>query len=320
MGGYPDPPAPPQEKSQYTYQDGDLVSSRVVNPDGTITTKQISSAEEQANKKRRTTDLASIEQQMKDYLPNLNSIDPQLQKQIDAQAAANTDAAQKQLNEAFQNVMKTIADNSTARYGSTQNAYYDRQVSDANKQLAQQQSQLAQDILAQKSNLINNQLAQNQNYYNALQNQATNLREGINDFRDQQAQNYGITANSTQMSNDFNTSKYATEMQGYNAQMQAAIQRNNSFMGLLSDKRLKENITPITNVLDKLDSLGVYNYNYLSQVDFHDGVMAQELEKEFPELVNTSPNDGFKRVDYAGLTAILLQAVKELKQQIKGES
>ena len=36
------------------------------------------------------------------------------------------------------------------------------------------------------------------------------------------------------------------------------------------------------------------------------------LEKEFPEVVNTG-NDGYKSVAYGTMTAILVEAVKELK-------
>jgi hypothetical protein len=42
------------------------------------------------------------------------------------------------------------------------------------------------------------------------------------------------------------------------------------------------------------------------------GVIAQEVEAVFPELVDTSP-EGFKRVDYTGLVGVLIEAVKELK-------
>jgi hypothetical protein len=44
------------------------------------------------------------------------------------------------------------------------------------------------------------------------------------------------------------------------------------------------------------------------------GVIAQEIEEVFPELVSTSP-EGYKQVKYAGLIGVLLQAVKELKAE-----
>jgi len=36
------------------------------------------------------------------------------------------------------------------------------------------------------------------------------------------------------------------------------------------------------------------------------------LEKEFPELVTTWGNESYRAVDYGRLTAVLLEAVKEL--------
>ena len=44
------------------------------------------------------------------------------------------------------------------------------------------------------------------------------------------------------------------------------------------------------------------------------GVVAQDVEAVFPELVASSV-DGYKSVDYTKLTAVLIEAVKELKAE-----
>jgi hypothetical protein len=44
------------------------------------------------------------------------------------------------------------------------------------------------------------------------------------------------------------------------------------------------------------------------------GVLAQEVEKLYPELVTTGA-DGYKAVNYAQLTPVLLEAIKELADQ-----
>ncbi len=44
------------------------------------------------------------------------------------------------------------------------------------------------------------------------------------------------------------------------------------------------------------------------------GVLAQEVEAVYPELVTTGP-EGFKQVNYTGLVGVLIEAVKELKQK-----
>ena len=43
--------------------------------------------------------------------------------------------------------------------------------------------------------------------------------------------------------------------------------------------------------------------------------MAQEVEDVFPELVTTWGDEGYKAVDYGRLTAVLLEAAKELKAE-----
>lgn len=46
------------------------------------------------------------------------------------------------------------------------------------------------------------------------------------------------------------------------------------------------------------------------------GVIAQEVEKVFPELVETTP-EGLKKVNYDGLIAPLIEAVKELDDRVR---
>lgn len=45
------------------------------------------------------------------------------------------------------------------------------------------------------------------------------------------------------------------------------------------------------------------------------GVLAQEVQKEFPEMV-VKGNDGYLRVDYIQLIPVMIEAIKELKQEI----
>ena len=46
------------------------------------------------------------------------------------------------------------------------------------------------------------------------------------------------------------------------------------------------------------------------------GLLAQEVELYFPELVKTNP-DGEKSVNYIGIIPHLIEAIKELKQEIE---
>jgi hypothetical protein len=91
-----------------------------------------------------------------------------------------------------------------------------------------------------------------------------------------------------------------------------------------SDQRLKTDVRPLTGALASVLALrGVrYHWNALGiqrggrakaeQV----GLLAQELERVYPELVSTGP-DGYKAVNYAQLTPVLIEALKEQQAQIE---
>ena len=108
-----------------------------------------------------------------------------------------------------------------------------------------------------------------------------------------------------------------------------------------SDERLKENIKPIESAVDKIKQLkGVtFDWNEKSEeLGFEPstktndvGVIAQDVEAVFPQLVQLAPFDigsdedgnatsksgeDYKTVNYARLTAVLIEAVKEQQQQI----
>ena len=79
-----------------------------------------------------------------------------------------------------------------------------------------------------------------------------------------------------------------------------------------SDITLKKNITTIDNALDKVCNLRGVEFDYIESGEHNIGVIAQEVEKVLPELVHT---DSTKSVAYGNLTAVLIEAVKELKKE-----
>ncbi|MCF2505089.1 tail fiber domain-containing protein [Dyadobacter sp. CY107] len=84
-----------------------------------------------------------------------------------------------------------------------------------------------------------------------------------------------------------------------------------------SDRRLKTNIQPFKNSLGKVNSLQGYHYNWEDKTrdqTMQTGLIAQEVEQIFPELVSTN-KDGFKSVNYIGLVPHLVESVKELKSK-----
>ncbi|NVK86272.1 MAG: tail fiber domain-containing protein [Cytophagia bacterium] len=84
-----------------------------------------------------------------------------------------------------------------------------------------------------------------------------------------------------------------------------------------SDARLKKNVTTLTSGLSMVNRLrGVrYNWKDESRPEAKIGFIAQEIEEVLPELVVTKA-DGFKAVNYAEMTAVLVEAVKELSAQV----
>jgi hypothetical protein len=86
-----------------------------------------------------------------------------------------------------------------------------------------------------------------------------------------------------------------------------------------SDKRLKDNIIPISNPIEKIKSIGGYEFDWndnQSTYEGHDiGVIAQEIEYVLPELVTTR-NTGYKAVKYEKIIALLIEAIKEQQKQI----
>lgn len=84
-----------------------------------------------------------------------------------------------------------------------------------------------------------------------------------------------------------------------------------------SDKRLKKDIKPIQNSLMNLREIKGYNYHWKdnrTNRNLQTGVVAQEIEKVFPELVSVG-EDGYKSVNYIGLIPHLIEAVKELDKR-----
>lgn len=90
-----------------------------------------------------------------------------------------------------------------------------------------------------------------------------------------------------------------------------------------SDVLFKQNITPVTTAIDKLNQInGVkYSYNNTAFPNRHFpngytyGVIAQEVQSVLPELVQAD-SAGYLAVNYDGLIPILIEAVKTQQKQI----
>ena len=96
-----------------------------------------------------------------------------------------------------------------------------------------------------------------------------------------------------------------------------------------SDQRLKENVTPIADALDKVNQISGVEYDWTdAYIDAHGGedghfvrkhdvgVIAQEVEAVLPEVVGVN-SEGYKAVKYDRLVSLLIEAVKELAAKVK---
>lgn len=85
-----------------------------------------------------------------------------------------------------------------------------------------------------------------------------------------------------------------------------------------SDSRLKKDITLLQHSLEKITQLNGYHYYWKNdQADdrLQTGVLAQEVQRLFPELVSTN-KEGILAVNYSGLIPVMIESIKEQQKQI----
>jgi len=83
-----------------------------------------------------------------------------------------------------------------------------------------------------------------------------------------------------------------------------------------SDKTLKTKIETIDNATEKLLQINGVNFTWKESGRDSIGVIAQDVEKVFPELVHTN-EEGIKAVEYGNLVAPLIETIRELDERIK---
>lgn len=132
--------------------------------------------------------------------------------------------------------------------------------------------------------------------------------------------NQGVsTANNVQ----FNSLGVGTAATGTTGEIRAT--NNITAYYNTSDKRLKENLVPLEDILDDLIQLSTYYFNYKTRPNQQMiGLMAQDLMQKFPELVyETTPldeNTGFDKVyaiNYELLSVLVLQGLRDLTKEVR---
>jgi hypothetical protein len=82
-----------------------------------------------------------------------------------------------------------------------------------------------------------------------------------------------------------------------------------------SDASLKDNVTPIINAATIVDGLQGVGYDWKNGSGHSYGMIAQAVEQILPEAVSTN-DDGIKSVNYLMVIPFLIEAVKELRQDV----
>jgi hypothetical protein len=82
----------------------------------------------------------------------------------------------------------------------------------------------------------------------------------------------------------------------------------------LSDENKKTNIKIIDNALDIIDDLKGVTFDYKDSGKPSAGLIAQDVEKYLPQLISEDENG--KTLNYNGVIGILVEAIKELKQEV----
>ena len=148
------------------------------------------------------------------------------------------------------------------------------------------------------------------------------LKDGGTAFANLSIDNSGLTIVTTASDADFkvngndggsNITALTLDMSG------AGAATFNNDVTAFSDKRLKTDISNIENGIEKVMQMqGVhYKRNDIEGAKPQIGVLAQDMEAIVPEIVLTADDDmQTKSVDYGKLTAVLIEAIKDLKAEI----
>lgn len=116
-----------------------------------------------------------------------------------------------------------------------------------------------------------------------------------------------------------NTSANTTvELNGNTGLVSAQILSSSDGTVQTSDRRLKKNITNLKNPLHKVSQMRGVSYQWKDKNKSQRnqvGVIAQEVEEIYPEFVHTDEK-GMKSVNYAQMTSVLIEAIKELNTKV----
>ncbi|MDG5491223.1 tail fiber domain-containing protein [Psychroserpens sp. SPM9] len=112
----------------------------------------------------------------------------------------------------------------------------------------------------------------------------------------------------------------------YNPNVRLDVNGSIEYTGTItdvSDRRLKEHFKSIENPLDKIKQITGLSYNMIDDEDKKReyGVIAQDVQKMFPEMVSVVDEEhGYLGVSYIQLIPVLLEALKEQQKIIENQN
>jgi len=87
-----------------------------------------------------------------------------------------------------------------------------------------------------------------------------------------------------------------------------------------SSRRYKKNIKPITDQLKKLIQLQGVEYDRKESQNHEIGLIAEEVNKVYPDLVSKNEEGQTEGVQYSKLTSVLVESIKELKSLVDNQN
>jgi hypothetical protein len=83
-----------------------------------------------------------------------------------------------------------------------------------------------------------------------------------------------------------------------------------------SDRRLKKDIKPLPhNMLERLLALQPVSFRWKSNNEKEIGLIAQDVQHQFPDLVETSKDNGYLSIQMGNLVSPIIEALRELHEE-----
>lgn len=87
-------------------------------------------------------------------------------------------------------------------------------------------------------------------------------------------------------------------------------------IGNVSDIRIKDNLSKITNSIEKINKINGYIYTRKDTGNIETGLIAQEVLSILPQVVNLDNSTNYYNISYGNLAGLLVEGIKELNNRL----